>query len=64
MDWLSSLFLGAFLFGLLFCLASMLLGLGQFGHGHFGLHFHGSGSSGGSDAGFLRGGDSGTSGPG
>ena len=50
MDWLSSLFLGAFLFGLLFCLASMLLGLGQFGHGHFGLPLHGSEGSGGGSA--------------
>ena len=50
MDWLSSLFLGAFLFGLLFCLASMLLGLGQFGHGHFGLHLHGSVGSEGASA--------------
>ena len=38
MEWLGSLFLGAFLFGLLFCLASLVLGLGHFGIGHHGLH--------------------------
>ena len=41
MGWLESLFLGAFLFGLLFCLGSLLLGLGHFGFGHHGLHPHG-----------------------
>src|SRR5204863_9533699 len=45
----------------LFCLASMLLGLGQFGHGHFGLHFRGSGSSGGESA--AHGGNGGHAGP-
>jgi hypothetical protein len=50
MEWLSTFFLGAFLFGLVFSLASLLLGFGQhslhFGaHGQGGLHFgaHGHG---------------------
>jgi hypothetical protein len=37
MEWLSTLFLGAFFFGLLFSLASLLLGFGQHGL-HFGGH--------------------------
>ena len=62
MDWLSSLFLGAFLFGLLFCVASVLLGgLGQLGHGHFGLPLHGSEGSGGESA--AHGGNGGHAGP-
>lgn len=42
MDWLASLFLGMFLFGLLFCVATMLLGLGHVGFGHHGLHVDGA----------------------
>lgn len=59
MEWLSSLFLGAFLFGLLFSIASMLMGLGHFGFDHHGLHFGGDGGGhfgGGHDAGHLGGG--------
>ena len=40
MDWLASLFLGAFVFGLIFCLASLLLGFSHLsldGHGPY-LH--------------------------
>ena len=33
-EWLAPFFLGAFLFGLLFCLATVLLGLGHVGGGH------------------------------
>jgi membrane protein implicated in regulation of membrane protease activity len=57
MDWLSSLFLGAFVFGLVFCLAGMLLGLGDAGHGHFPLHLHGNQGSGGASA--IHGADTG-----
>jgi hypothetical protein len=41
MEWLSTLFLGAFLFGLLFTVASMLIGLGHFGLDHHGFHLGG-----------------------
>src|SRR5687767_10437282 len=37
MEWLSTLFLGAFFFGLIFSVASLLLGFGQHGL-HFGDH--------------------------
>ena len=41
MEWLSSLFLGAFLFGVLFCAASLVLGVGQVGLDDLGLDLEG-----------------------
>ena len=41
MDWLATLFLAAFLFGLVFSVGSLLLGVGHLGIGHDGLHFGG-----------------------
>lgn len=46
MEWLSSLFLGTFLVGLLFCVGSALLGFGQAGLGDLGLGFGDGGSDG------------------
>ena len=51
MDWLSSLFLGAFFFGLLFCVGTVLLGLGSGGPDGVGLEPEGGGGAEGSESG-------------
>src|SRR5688572_17049013 len=42
MEWLSSVFLGVFVFGLIFCLASLLLGFTHLALDGHGLHLDGS----------------------
>lgn len=60
MEWLSSLFLGTFFVGLLFCVGSALLGFGQTGLDDLGFSFGGHGADGldgldGADGGHVSG---------
>jgi membrane protein implicated in regulation of membrane protease activity len=59
MEWLETLFIGMFFFGLLFCAASVLLGVGHLGLGHLGhgFHFGADGAHGGAVGGHAGGHD-------